>query len=69
MHHAGIFDGHRGSRAADFAAEHIQEHLLHQWNAESAASALQAAFLSLDAAFKYSQVQSSHTQTSALCCS
>ena len=59
--HAGIFDGHRGPQAANYAAQHFQEHLLHEWSAATAAGALQAAFLSLDAAFKHAQVQSSMT--------
>ena len=54
--HAGIFDGHRGAQAAEFAAQHFQEHLEINWQAPSACVALQAAFLSLDASFEHSQV-------------
>lgn len=53
---AGIFDGHRGWKAAQYAAEHFQEHLLSQTQGSDAGSALRAAFLSLDASFARSQV-------------
>ena len=56
MTHAGIFDGHRGSQAAEYAAQHFQEHLQSSWQAPSAPAALQAVFLSLDASFKHLQV-------------
>ena len=52
---AGIFDGHRGSQAAEYAAQHFQEYLQSSWQAPSASAALQAAFLSLDASFEHSQ--------------
>ncbi|CAL5221159.1 g3298 [Coccomyxa viridis] len=50
-HLLGIFDGHRGSQAAEFAAQHFQERLQSNWQASSASAALQATFLSLDASF------------------
>ncbi len=53
---AGIFDGHRGSQAAEFAAQHFQERLQSNWQASSASAALQATFLSLDASFGQLQV-------------
>lgn len=48
-----VFDGHRGPQAAEFAAEHFESTLLRHWAAAgSAAQALVAAFLDVDAAFR-----------------
>ena len=52
----GVFDGHRGWEAAQYAAEHFQERLLSQTEGSDAGSALRAAFLSLDASFACAQV-------------
>jgi serine/threonine protein phosphatase PrpC len=48
-----VFDGHRGPQAAEFASQHFESTLLQHWaGAGSAAQALTAAFLDVDAAFQ-----------------
>ncbi len=48
-----VFDGHRGPQAAEYARQHFEAELLRHWRgAGSAAGALAAAFLSVDAAFR-----------------
>ena len=55
-HLLGVFDGHRGAAAAEFAAEQLLGHLRGAWGAPSAEAALQRAFVGLDAAFRGAQV-------------
>ena len=52
----GVFDGHRGASAAEFAAEQLLEHLRVAWGAPSAEAALKRAFVGLDTAFREAQV-------------
>lgn len=55
-HLLGVFDGHRGAAAAEFAAEQLLEHLRGAWGAPSAEAALKRAFVGLDMAFREAQV-------------
>ena len=55
-HLLGVFDGHRGAAAAEFAAEQLLEHLRGAWGAPSAEAALKRAFVGLDTAFRDAQV-------------
>lgn len=55
-HLLGVFDGHRGAAAADFAAEELLEHLRGAWGAPSAEATLKRAFVGLDTAFREAQV-------------
>ena len=54
---AGVFDGHRGPEAAEYAARHFEEHLRRQWaEAPTPEQALRRAFVSLDEAFAAQEV-------------
>ena len=54
---AGVFDGHRGPEAADYAAQHFAAFLRAQWaKVATPELALRKAFMSLDEAFRQQQV-------------
>jgi serine/threonine protein phosphatase PrpC len=53
----GVFDGHRGSEAAEFMATHLAAELARQWGvAAGPADALRSAFVNIDAQFVAEQV-------------
>lgn len=55
---AGVFDGHRGPEAAEYAARHFEEHLRRQWaQAATPEQALRCAFVSLDDTFAAQEVR------------
>ena len=53
VHLVGVFDGHRGSAAAEFCANHLASFCYAAWfDAGSAAEVLRAAFVNMDVAFR-----------------
>ena len=56
-HLLAVFDGHRGSEAADYAAQHVVRQLQETMAASSPAEALADTFVSLDKQFRYASVR------------